>query len=96
LILIDERRARRYAKEESLEVIGCVGILETLHRRGLPTFATHTRNFSIALSDRQTRATGKSREIEAVAVVGAQPKSLTGVSIPGPTGYFRGLWTDRS
>lgn len=35
LMLIDERRARRYAKGEGLEVIGCVGILETLHRRGL-------------------------------------------------------------
>ena len=34
LTLIDERRARRFAKEEGLEVIGCVGILETLHRRG--------------------------------------------------------------
>jgi len=35
LTLLDERRARRYAKAEGLEVIGCVGILETLHRRGL-------------------------------------------------------------
>jgi predicted nucleic acid-binding protein len=35
LSLIDERRARRYAKAEGLETIGCVGILETLHRRGL-------------------------------------------------------------
>jgi predicted nucleic acid-binding protein len=35
LTLIDERRARQYAKGEGLEVIGCVGILETLHRRGL-------------------------------------------------------------
>lgn len=34
LTLIDERRARRYAKDRGLEVIGCVGILETLHRRG--------------------------------------------------------------
>ena len=34
LTLIDERRARRFAKDEGLEVIGCVGILETLHRRG--------------------------------------------------------------
>ena len=32
LTLIDERRARRFAKEEGLEVIGCVGILETLYR----------------------------------------------------------------
>jgi predicted nucleic acid-binding protein len=34
LTLIDERRGRRYAKDEGLEVIGCVCILETLHRRG--------------------------------------------------------------
>lgn len=33
LALIDERRARRYARGEGLEVMGCVGILETLHRR---------------------------------------------------------------
>jgi predicted nucleic acid-binding protein len=35
LTLIDERRAREYAKGEGLEVIGCVGILESLHRHGL-------------------------------------------------------------
>ena len=34
LMLIDERRTRPFAKDEGLEVIGCVGILETLHRRG--------------------------------------------------------------
>jgi hypothetical protein len=34
LTLIDERKARRYARAEGLEVIGCLGILETLHRRG--------------------------------------------------------------
>ncbi len=33
LVLIDERRARRYAKAKGLSVIGCVGILEMLHRR---------------------------------------------------------------
>ena len=34
LILIDERRARRYARAEGFDVIGCIGVLETLHRRG--------------------------------------------------------------
>jgi predicted nucleic acid-binding protein len=34
LTLIDERRARRFAKDQGLEVIGSVGILETLHRHG--------------------------------------------------------------
>jgi len=35
LVLIDERRARRFAKSESegLEVMGCLGILETMYRR---------------------------------------------------------------
>lgn len=33
LVLIDERTARRFARAEGLEVIGCVGILEILHRR---------------------------------------------------------------
>ena len=34
LTLIDERRARRFARAEGLPVIGCVGILEDLHVRG--------------------------------------------------------------
>jgi predicted nucleic acid-binding protein len=34
LVLLDERRARSYARSEGLNVIGCVGILETLYRRG--------------------------------------------------------------
>jgi predicted nucleic acid-binding protein len=33
-ILIDERRARRYAEEKGLIALGCIGILETLHRKG--------------------------------------------------------------
>lgn len=34
LALIDERRARRFAKDEGVDAIGCVGILETLYRHG--------------------------------------------------------------
>jgi predicted nucleic acid-binding protein len=34
VVLIDESRARRFAKTEGLTVIGCIGILEVLHRRG--------------------------------------------------------------
>jgi predicted nucleic acid-binding protein len=34
LALIDEQKARRYAAEEGLNVTGCIGILESLYRRG--------------------------------------------------------------
>ena len=34
LVLIDEWRARRYAREEGLPIIGCVGILEELYKHG--------------------------------------------------------------
>jgi predicted nucleic acid-binding protein len=34
LVLIDEWRARRFAQEEGLAVIGCIGILENLYERG--------------------------------------------------------------
>ena len=34
LVLIDEWRARRYAREEGLPIIGCVGILEDLYEQG--------------------------------------------------------------
>jgi predicted nucleic acid-binding protein len=34
LVLIDDRRARRYAREEGLPIIGCVGILEDLYEQG--------------------------------------------------------------
>ena len=34
LVLMDERRGRKLAKEEGLSVAGCVGILEELYRRG--------------------------------------------------------------
>jgi predicted nucleic acid-binding protein len=33
LVLIDERRARRYAQMEGLPVIGCVGILKDLYEQ---------------------------------------------------------------
>jgi predicted nucleic acid-binding protein len=34
LVLIDERKARGYAREEGLAIIGCVGILEDLYEQG--------------------------------------------------------------
>jgi uncharacterized protein len=34
LVLIDEWKARRYAQEEGLSVVGCVGILEDLYKQG--------------------------------------------------------------
>jgi predicted nucleic acid-binding protein len=34
LVLIDEWKARRYAQQEGLVVIGCVGILEKFHESG--------------------------------------------------------------
>jgi predicted nucleic acid-binding protein len=34
LVLIDDWRARRYANQEALSIIGCVGILEDLHGQG--------------------------------------------------------------
>jgi predicted nucleic acid-binding protein len=35
LLLVGEWKARRYAMAESLSVQGCIGILESFHRRGL-------------------------------------------------------------
>lgn len=35
LLLVDEWKARRYAVAEGLSVKGCIGILESFHRRGL-------------------------------------------------------------
>jgi predicted nucleic acid-binding protein len=35
LLLVDERKARLVAKSNGMAVQGCIGILETLHRRGL-------------------------------------------------------------
>jgi uncharacterized protein len=35
LVLLDEWRARRIAREAGLSVVGCLGILETATRRGL-------------------------------------------------------------
>ena len=34
LVLMEERRARRYAQAEGLAVVGCVGILESLFEHG--------------------------------------------------------------
>jgi predicted nucleic acid-binding protein len=34
VVLIDERKARRYAESTGLIVLGCIGILEMLHRKG--------------------------------------------------------------
>jgi predicted nucleic acid-binding protein len=34
VVLIDERRARGYAEETGLIALGCIGILEKLHRTG--------------------------------------------------------------
>lgn len=34
LVLMDEWRGRRLAKQAGLAVVGCVGILEELYRRG--------------------------------------------------------------
>lgn len=34
MVLMDEARGRRFARDEGLVVTGCVGILEELHRRG--------------------------------------------------------------
>jgi hypothetical protein len=35
IVLIDERKARRYAEEAGLIALGCIGLLETLHRKGV-------------------------------------------------------------
>jgi predicted nucleic acid-binding protein len=35
LLLVDEWKARRFAMAEGLSVKGCIGILESFHRRGL-------------------------------------------------------------
>ena len=35
LVIIDERNARRLARSMGLPVMGCIGILELAHRRGL-------------------------------------------------------------
>lgn len=42
LALIDERSARRLAHEYGLSVMGCVGVLETGHRRGFVADLRHT------------------------------------------------------
>ena len=34
LTLMDERKGRRLALEEGLSVVGCIGILEEMYRRG--------------------------------------------------------------
>jgi predicted nucleic acid-binding protein len=71
LMLIDERRARRYAKSEGLEVVGCVGILETLHQRG---FLADLREAYARLLDHEFRIDkrallGSLGETEATTVV---------------------------
>jgi predicted nucleic acid-binding protein len=33
IVLMDERRGRRFAAEQGLSVVGCVGLLEELYRR---------------------------------------------------------------
>jgi len=35
LVLIDEKKARNYAEQMGLTVLGCIGILEILHRNAL-------------------------------------------------------------
>jgi predicted nucleic acid-binding protein len=35
VVFIDERRARDYAEQKGLIALGCTGILETLHRKGV-------------------------------------------------------------
>ena len=35
LVLMDEWRGRRFAREAGLSVLGCIGILEELHKLGL-------------------------------------------------------------
>jgi predicted nucleic acid-binding protein len=35
VVLIDERKARRYAQSLGLITVGCIGILEMLHRKRL-------------------------------------------------------------
>jgi len=37
LVIMDERSARRLAQANRLPVIGCVGVLDTCHRKGLVT-----------------------------------------------------------
>lgn len=34
LVLMDERRGRKYARQRGLDALGCVGLLEALFRRG--------------------------------------------------------------
>jgi len=35
LAIIDERGARKFARERNVAVMGCIGVLELAHRRGL-------------------------------------------------------------
>ena len=37
VVLMDERRARRYAEDAGLITFGCIGILEMLYRKGVVT-----------------------------------------------------------